>query len=125
TMAIVRGSLSGQVARLYQAAATVALFLVPVGAVTGWLGRAVRVVGSWWSTARGRVGLGAVAVVVILGGILLQRRTGSVLVGNSLQQQGGYQGMDLLSPHLFSGPVCFVVEVAAAAALFLFLVLVV
>jgi hypothetical protein len=123
TMAIVRGSLSGQLARLYQAAATVALFLVPVAAVTGWLGRAVGVVRSWWATARGCVGLGGLALAVILGGILLHRRTGSLLVGNSLQQEGGYQGMDLLSPRLFSEPVWLAIEIAAAAALFLFVAL--
>jgi hypothetical protein len=124
TMAIVRGSVSGQLARIYQAAATVALFLVPVGAVTGWLGRSVRLVRAWWSTARGCFALGGLALVVILGGLLLDRRTGSLLVGNSLQQQGGYQGMDRLAPNLFSAPVWLAVELAAAAALFVFLVLV-
>ena len=124
TMAIVRGSISGQLARLYQAAATVALFLVPVAAVTGWLGRTVAVVRSWWSTARGCAGIGVLALVVVLGGMLLHRRTGSVLVGNSLQQEGGYQGMDLLSPRLFSEPVWLAIEIAAAAALFLLAALV-
>jgi hypothetical protein len=124
TMAIVRGSLSGQLARLYQGVATVALFLVPVAALTGWLRRAVRLVGSWWSTARGCLALGGVAAVVVLGALLLDRRTGSLLVGNSLQQEGGYQGMDLLSPDLFSGPLWFAINAAAAAALFLLLVLV-
>jgi hypothetical protein len=124
TMAIVRGSVSGQLARLYQAAATVALFLLPVAALTGWMGRSVRLVRSWWSTARGCLALGGLAAVVVLGAILLDRRTGSVLVGNSLQQQGGYQGMDLLSPNLFSGPLWFAINLAAALALFLLLVLV-
>jgi hypothetical protein len=55
--------------------------------------------------------------------MLLHRRTGSLLVGNSLQQEGGYQGMDLLSPRLFSEPVWLAIEVAAAAALFLFMAL--
>ena len=125
TMAIVRGSISGQLARLYQAAATVALFLVPVAAVTGWLRRSMDVVRSWWSTARGCVAVGGLAAVVVLGAILLHRRTGSLLVGNSLQQEGGYQGMDLMSPRLFSEPVWLLIEIAAAAALFLFVVLIV
>ena len=102
----------------------VALFLVPVAAVTGWLGRTVAVVRSWWSTARGCAGIGVLALVVVLGGMLLHRRTGSVLVGNSLQQEGGYQGMDLLSPRLFSEPVWLAIEIAAAAALFLLAALV-
>jgi hypothetical protein len=83
----------------------------------------VGVVRSWWSTARGCAGIGALALVVILGGILLHRRTGSMLVGNSLQQEGGYQGLDLLSPRLFSEPVWLAVEIAAGAALFLLVAL--
>ncbi len=125
TMAIVRGSISGQLARIYQAGATVALFLVPVAIVTGWFRRIIDVIRGWWSTPRGRGGVVALAAVVGLGGIALHHRTGSLLVGNSLQQTGGYQGTDLVSPDLFSAPVWFAIEVVAAAALFLLAVLVV
>jgi hypothetical protein len=122
TMAIVRGSFTGQVARLYQAVATLALFLVPVGILTGWFGRTIRTVTRWAGSGRGRAGLAVIALVVILGGVLLDRRDGSLLVGNSLQEAGGYQGTDVTFPRLFNHAGWGLVLVLAAAALFLFTV---
>jgi len=123
TMAIVRGSLSGQVARIYQAGATLALFLAPVAILTGWFGRALGVVRRWSASGGGRITLASVAVTVVAGGVLLHHRDGSLLVGNSLQQAGGYQGTDVAFPHLFDPASWMLVEVLSAAALFLLLVL--
>jgi hypothetical protein len=94
-----------------------------VAVVTGWCGRTIDVIRAWWSTARGRAGVLGLATVVGLGGVALHHRTGSLLVGNSLQRSGGYQGTDLVSPDLFSAPVWFAIEAVAAAALFLLVVL--
>ena len=118
TMAIVGGSLTGQAARLYQAAATLAVFLTPVGVLTGWFGHTIAVVRHWWQSGRGRIALLLVAVTVVAGGLLLDRRDGSLLVGNSLQEAGGYQGTDVAFPHLFDHFSWGVVQVLAAAALF-------
>jgi len=54
---------------------------------------------------------------------MLDRRDGSLLVGNSLQEAGGYQGTDVAYPRLFDHPAWALVLVLAAAALFLFAVL--
>ena len=72
--------------------ATLALFLVPVAILTGWFGRALRTVGRGAGRAAGRVGLAVVGVVVVVGGVLLDRRDGSLLVGNSLQRGGRLPG---------------------------------
>jgi len=125
TMAIVRGSLTGQIARIYQAAATVALFIAPVTLLTGWLGRTFRIVARSWTTARGRAMLIGLGVLVVAGAALLHHRDGSLLVGNSLQQAGGYQGTDISFPHLFDPVSWTFVEVLSAVALFLFLVVLV
>ncbi len=118
TMAIVRGSITGQVARLYQAATTLAVFLTPVGILTGWFGRTIGVMRRWSRSGRGRVGLALIALTVTAGGMLLDRRDGSLLVGNSLQEAGGYQGTDVAFPHLFDHFSWGVVQVLAAVTLF-------
>ena len=124
TMAIVRGSLTGQVARIYQAAATLALFLTPVAILTGWFGGTWRIVVRWWKARSGRLALGAVGAVVIAGGLLLHRRDGSLVVGNSLQEAGGYQGTDIAFPSLFDPLTWSLLQFLAGAALFLLAVLV-
>jgi hypothetical protein len=122
TMAIVRGSVTGQVARIYQAAATVAVFLFPLAVITGWAGRALTLTRQWSTSRNGRIVLALTTVTVIFGALLLDHRNGSVLVGNSLQQAGGYQGTDVAFPALFDPVTWRIIEVLGAAALFLLVV---
>jgi hypothetical protein len=122
-MAIERGSITGQVARLYQAAATVALFLVPIAVVTGWLGHAMGTVRRWATHRNSLIALALLVATVIAGAVLLDHRNGSVLVGNSLQQAGGYQGTDIAFSNFFDPVTWRLVEVLAVASLVLLVVL--